>query len=83
MWREADPSDYVCVTGATRAQVRADNAVRSSRWVTGAFGPHTCRTGYVWREAWAGDDVCVTGAQRSQARADNAQVRNRVARVSG
>lgn len=57
--------------------------MKASRWVNGAYGPHTCIQGYVWREAWAGDDVCVTGAQRTQAKADNAQVRNRVARVSG
>ncbi len=63
--------------------MRADNAVRYSRWVNGAYGPHTCVQGYVWREAWVGDDVCVTGSQRTQARLDNAEVRNRVARVSG
>lgn len=73
VWREARGSDRVCVTGAVRAQVRADNAVKASRWVNGAYGPHTCVQGYVWREAFSGDDVCVTAAQRSQARADNAQ----------
>ena len=73
VWREARSSDHVCVTGATRSQVAADNAVKASRWVNGAYGPHTCVQGYVWREAYAGDDVCVTGAQRSQAAADNAQ----------
>ncbi|MFT3860995.1 hypothetical protein [Micropruina sp.] len=73
VWREARSSDHVCVTGATRAQVAADNAVKASRWVNGAYGPHTCVQGYVWREAYSGDDVCVGGAQRSQAAADNAQ----------
>jgi len=73
VWREARSTDRVCVTGATRSQVAADNAVKASRWVNGAYGPHTCVNGYVWREAFAGDDVCVTGAQRSQAWADNAQ----------
>ncbi|MCW3158525.1 hypothetical protein [Micropruina sonneratiae] len=73
VWREARASDHVCVTGATRSQVAADNAVKASRWVNGAYGPHTCVQGYVWREAFSGDDVCVTGAQRTQAKADNAQ----------
>lgn len=77
VWREARRGDVVCVTGATRAQARADNAVRASRWIPGPFGPHTCRNGYVWREAFRGDDVCVTGAIRSQARYDNSQARNR------
>ncbi len=77
VWREARPSDKVCVTGATRSQVRADNAVASSRWVNGAFGVHTCTRGYVWREAFAGDDVCVKPAQRTQARADNATAADR------
>ena len=77
VWREARPGDLVCVTGATRAQVAADNAVKASRWVNGAFGPRTCRNGFVWREAFPGDDVCVTGAQRTQARTDNAAAASR------
>lgn len=71
VWREARPGDVVCVTPATRAQARADNAAAASRWVNGPYGPHTCRPGYVWREAFGGDDVCVTPAVRAQARADN------------
>jgi hypothetical protein len=77
VWRDASPTDHVCVTGATRAQVLADNAVKASRWVNGAYGPHTCVNGYVWREAFGGDDVCVSGTQRSQARADNAAAASR------
>ncbi len=73
VWREARAGDLVCVTGAVRAQAAADNAVKQSRWINGAYGPHTCVNGYVWREAFAGDDVCVTGATRSQAASDNAQ----------
>lgn len=83
VWREARPGDLVCVTGATRSQVAADNAVASSRWTSGPFGPHTCVAGYVWREAFVGDDVCVTGAQRSQAGADNAAGPGRVLRPAG
>jgi hypothetical protein len=77
VWREARAGDQVCVSGATRSQVAADNAVKASRWVNGAYGPHTCVNGYVWREAFAGDDVCVTGAQRTQAAADNAAAASR------
>jgi len=39
----------------------------------GAYGPDTCRQGYVWREAFPGDHVCVTPAQRARARHDNAR----------
>jgi len=73
VWREARPGDLVCVTGATRTQVRTDNSLAPGRWTSGAYGPHTCVLGYVWREAYTGDDVCVTGAQRTEAQADNAQ----------
>ncbi|MET7864714.1 hypothetical protein [Micromonospora taraxaci] len=77
VWREARAGDLVCVTGATRSQVWADNAAAASRWVNGPYGPHTCVAGYVWREAYAGDDVCVTGAQRTQAASDNAAAASR------
>lgn len=83
VWREARPTDHVCVSGSTRSQAWADNAAAPSRWVSGPFGPHTCIQGYVWREAFLGDDVCVTPANRSLAAADNAQVPNRVLRPSG
>ncbi len=77
VWREARPSDRVCVTGATRSQVAADNAVKAFRWIPGAYGPHTCVNGYVWREAYAGDDVCVLPSQRTLAAADNAAASSR------
>jgi len=72
VWRGANSSDHVCVTPATRTQTRADNAAAASRWVNGAYGPHTCINGYVWRGAFSGDDVCVTPAVRTQAATDNA-----------
>ena len=83
VWRDADDADDVCVTGATRDQAAADNAVAPWRWVNGPYGPHTCVNGYVWREAFVGDDVCVTGAQRSDAAADNATAAGRVLRPGG
>jgi hypothetical protein len=77
VWRTARPSDLVCVTPATRSQVAYDNSVATSRWVNGAYGPHTCIGGYVWREAYSGDDVCVVPALRTQAGSDNAAAASR------
>jgi PASTA domain len=37
-----------------------------------AYGPATCKQGFVWREAFQGDAVCVTPETRAQAQADNA-----------
>jgi hypothetical protein len=74
VWREANASDHVCVTSATRSQTWTDNALAASRRSPngGSYGPDTCLQGFVWREAFAGDHVCVTPATRSQAAADNA-----------
>jgi hypothetical protein len=86
VWREANSADHVCVTGAERSQVAADNAAASSRWVSGPYGPHTCVSGYVWREAFSApslDDVCVTTTQRSQAASDNAAASGRVQSPAG
>jgi hypothetical protein len=79
VWREASPTDHVCVGGATRAQAASDNAQAAARRQPGggASGPDTCRQGFVWREAFANDHVCVTPATRSQAAADNQQTANR------
>ncbi|MEU7883943.1 hypothetical protein AB0B54_00435 [Microbispora bryophytorum] len=77
VWREAGPSDHVCVTSATRTRTLADNAAKASRWTPGPYGPHTCKTGYVWRETFTGDDVCVTPAARAQAKLDNGKAAER------
>jgi LGFP repeat len=79
VWREATPTDHVCVTPATRGQTRDDNSQAASRRQPGggAYGPNTCRQGYVWREALPGDQVCVTPATRTQAARDNAIAANR------
>jgi hypothetical protein len=76
VWRAADVSDYVCVTGATRTETAAENARAASRRVPGG---DTCVAGYVWREAFVGDHVCVTPASRVRVAADNAQAGDRVA----
>lgn len=36
-----------------------------------AYGPDTCRTGYVWREAQPFDHVCVRPASRTTAKQEN------------
>jgi hypothetical protein len=79
VWREASPSDHVCVTPAVRTQTRNDNAAAAGRRAGGgASGPDTCKQGFVWREAFgSGDHVCVTPATRSQARDDNAAAASR------
>lgn len=82
VWREARPSDHVCVTPASRSRARADNAAAASRVNPGggAYGPNTCRQGYVWREAFPGDFVCVTPPVRTETRAENAAANSRFAR---
>ncbi|MCX5148415.1 hypothetical protein OHB36_16790 [Streptomyces sp. NBC_00320] len=37
----------------------------------GAYGPNTCKPGYVWRDAWDGDTLCVTPAQRQATHDEN------------
>jgi hypothetical protein len=78
VWREAIPSDHVCVTPATRSQTAFDNSQAGSRRnPTGPFGSDTCKQGYVWREAFLNDHVCVTPDTRSQAASDNSQAASR------
>jgi hypothetical protein len=71
VWREARPSDHVCVTPESRTLVKQENSRARQRWTSGAYGPHTCTQGYVWREAFQGDDVCVTPERRDQVREEN------------
>ena len=81
VWREAVPSDHVCVTPVVRAQTAQDNTLAVSRRNPsgGPYGPDTCIQGYVWREAFSNDRVCVPGQTRAQAAADNAQAASRKA----
>src|SRR5262245_694980 len=73
VWREARPSDHVCVTPQTRAQTAEDNRLAASRIDPNnrAYGPNTCKQGFVWRDAFPGDFVCVTSQTRAQAAEDN------------
>jgi hypothetical protein len=75
VWREASPSDHVCVSPAQRTRAAAQNATAAARvnQTDQTSGPNTCVSGYVWREAYAGDVVCVTPAERAAARSENAQ----------
>jgi len=43
-----------------------------------AYGPDTCRTGFVWRDAAPGDHVCVRPASRSRAASENAAAASRI-----
>jgi len=75
--RLARPTDLVCVTEASAAQVLYDNnpAVQNERHPTprgGPYGPETCSQGYVWREAFEGDTVCVDPPTRTRTRQENA-----------
>jgi hypothetical protein len=79
VWREAIPSDHVCVTPAVRSRTQQENAtVVERRDPTGPYGSNTCKPGFVWREAFDGDTVCVTPDIRSQTWADNAAAQSRV-----
>ena len=81
VWREARPSDHVCVTPQTRTNTASQNRAARRLWVPGAYGPHTCVPGYVWREAFKGDDVCVRPDVRERTRADNQRAAQR--RIGG
>lgn len=80
VWREASPTDRVCVTPQTRTLTAQENALAPSRRSPsgGPYGPNTCLQGYVWREAYPGDVVCVTGDRRAAAASDNAQAAARL-----
>jgi Family of unknown function (DUF6006) len=79
VWREAQPTDRVCVTPAVRTQTRDQNNSAADRREPngGAYGPNTCKQGFVWREATKNDPVCVIPAVRDQAAEDNRQAEAR------
>ena len=73
VWREAIPSDHVCVTPEARSRTASENAAAASRVQPGggAYGPATCIMGFVWREAYPGDVVCVTPEIRELVKQEN------------
>jgi hypothetical protein len=80
VWREATPSDVVCVAPQIRTQTTTENQLGPSRREPdgGPYGADTCKTGYVWRETSPADHVCVPPASRDQARSDNANAPRRL-----
>lgn len=82
VWREAHPTDYVCVTPQIRSQTATDNRQANHRRspTGGPYGRDTCKLGYVWRDAFPGDHVCVVPETRTQAADDNAHAEERYAR---
>lgn len=69
VWREARPSDHVCVPPAARDRVKGENHfARFNRDTEGVYG---CKAGYVWREAYSGDRACVSPGGRSLAAEEN------------
>jgi hypothetical protein len=81
VWREAGPSDHVCVRPEVRDKVASQNALADSRRDPrgGVYGPNTCLSGYVWRSAFPSDLVCVTPEERDEVARDNALAAARVA----
>jgi hypothetical protein len=82
VWREARPSDHVCVAPPIRdatAQQNA-NAAQNVEPGGGAYGPATCKQTFVWRNAFDGDVVCVTVSVRDQAAKDNDAAQSRYQR---
>jgi hypothetical protein len=79
VWREATPTDHVCVPPQTRAVTWQYNAIARTLVspTDHTYGPDTCKQGYVWREATPTDRVCVPGAIRQQAHDDNAMAASR------
>ena len=67
VWREAHPTDVMCVDPSRREEVKRENArAHENR------GSNVCIAGFVWREAGPSDHVCVTPEVREQTRRDNA-----------
>lgn len=71
--RRANPYDPVCVTKQVAAEIARENANAANlRDPNGAYGPNTCKPGYVWREAFEGDAVCVVPERRQETWKQNA-----------
>jgi hypothetical protein len=62
-WRDATPTDHVCVTPQRRDEVAFENQLSPLlKDPSGAWGPDSCKAGWVWREATPDDRACVTPA---------------------
>jgi hypothetical protein len=82
VWREASPSDRVCVSPWSRDVAKFENKLGPSRVspTDHTFGPDTCRPGYVWREAFPNDHVCVPPVVRARSLNENAEAWKHYAR---
>lgn len=82
VWREARPSDHVCVSADDRDRTAQENALAASRVSPGTNGngPNACAIGFVWREAYPEDLVCVTPDRRDRAQFDNEHANERFVR---
>src|SRR5205814_8139762 len=82
VWREARPSDHVCVPVARRTAVARENRIESQSGggvpppapppAPPAQATAACVQVTVWRAASRGDFVCVPPASRSLAARENA-----------
>ncbi|MGD8214026.1 hypothetical protein [Aestuariimicrobium sp. Y1814] len=80
------PTDLVCVTKVSAAQVIIDNdpdTQAQRRAGGGPYGPDTCKVGWVWRDAFPGDHVCVTGETRARTAAENKAATQKIATLVG
>jgi hypothetical protein len=76
--RNLRPGDDVCVTTATAVRLVWENSQDFDLHdPNGAYGPLSCKQGYVWRDAFDGDGVCVTPDSRALTHADNAAAPSR------
>jgi hypothetical protein len=59
--RNLRPGDDVCVTTQTAVRLAWENSQDFDLHdPNGAYGPLSCKQGYVWRDAFDGDGICVT-----------------------
>lgn len=69
VWREARPSDHVCVPPAARDRVKGEN--HFGRLARDPEALSLCKAGYVWRGAYDGDRTCVSPAASNLAAEEN------------
>jgi hypothetical protein len=71
--RNARPGDMVCVSPQTAGLIQQESATAAEKVdPNGAYGPQSCKQGFVWREAFDGDTVCVTPQRRQETWQQNA-----------
>ena len=71
-------SSFSKIIIALSLAVPAATSFAPTAFAFGAYGPDTCRQGFVWREAYAGDHTCVRPSERTRTTIDNRQASDRV-----